>query len=208
MREEKILNSQMNCIVQYDYDDVFSIEDVEGRRLYINYEIEDEIFTNMVYHILRYNRLDKDKPIEERKPIILYINSPGGSVTAGFGLIDVMLQSETPIYTVNQGTCYSMAFLIFLAGHRRFAMQNSTFLCHDGSSIICDSMSKVKDRIEFETGQMTEHIKKYIMSQTNIDEKLYDDKHRIEWYMYPEEAKDNGIVTHIVGKDCKLSEIL
>lgn len=60
------------------YEDKFDIEDNEGRRIYLNCEVDEGVVDGAVYHILRYNRLDKDIPVEDRKPIIIYINSPGG----------------------------------------------------------------------------------------------------------------------------------
>ena len=192
----------------YCYEDKFQIEDLEERHLYINSGIDEAVIDSIVYHILRYNRLDKGIPREERKPIILYLNSPGGNVTDGFGVIDAMIQSQTPVYTVNLAMCYSMGFLIFLAGEKRFGMPSSTYLCHDGSSFAFDSMSKLKDRMEFETGQMEQHTKDYILSRTKIDAKTYEEKYRTEWYMYSEEAKKYNIVTHIVGKDCNFDDIL
>ena len=48
----------------------------------------------------------------------------------------------------------------------------------------------------------------YVISRTTISSELYDNKYRTEWYMYPEEAKENGVVTHIVGKDCGMDDIL
>lgn len=203
MKREEIKESYSYC-----YEDKFQIEDLEERHLYINSSIDEAVIDSIVYHILRYNRIDKGIPREERKPIILYLNSPGGNVTDGFGVIDAMIQSQTPVYTVNLAMCYSMGFLIFLAGEKRFGMPNSTYLCHDGSSFAFDSMSKLKDRMEFETGQMEQHTKDYILSRTKIDAKTYEKKYRTEWYMYPEEAKEYDIVTHIVGKDCNFDDIL
>lgn len=203
MEREKIQESYNYC-----FEDKFQIEELEERHLYINGGIDENVMENITYHILRYNRLDKDIPTEKRKPIILYLNSPGGNVTDGFGVIDSIIQSQTPVYTVNLAMCYSMGFLIFLAGEKRFGMPNSTYLCHDGSSFAYDSMSKLKDRMEFETGQMEQHTKNYILSRTKIDTKIYDEKYRTEWYMYPEEAKKYDIVTHIIGKDCTLNDVL
>ena len=79
---------------------------------------------------------------------------------------------------------------------------------HDGSSYAYDSIGKLKDRMEFELGQMEERIKKYVVSRTNIAEKMYVKNYRKEWYFYPEEAKNLGVVTHIVGIDCDIDEIL
>ena len=109
------------------YDEL-EFEEIRNRRLYINSIIDEEIISSIVFHILKYNREDKGVPIESRKPIILYINSPGGSVIDGYGLIDAILCSKTPVYTVNQALCASMGFLIFLAGQKRFSMPRSEFL--------------------------------------------------------------------------------
>ncbi len=103
-------------VYNYCYEDRFQVEDLEGRRLYINGEIDANVIDNVVYYIMRYNRIDKGIPVNERKPIIIYINSPGGSVVDGYGVIDTILLSETPVYTVNVAQCASMGFLIYLAG--------------------------------------------------------------------------------------------
>lgn len=191
------------------FTDKFEIEDFEQRRLFLNSEVDESIITSLAYHILRYNRIDKDVPVEERTPILLYINSPGGSVSDGYGLIDVILASKTPVYTVNQGLCASMGFLIFIAGHKRFSMQHSEFLMHDGScGLMFESTAKMKDRIDFEAGQLEQMTKNYIMSHTNIDEVTYDAKYRMEWYTLPDEAKSYGICDFIIGKDCDIDEII
>ena len=105
--------------VTADYFDRFEIEETENRRLYLNSAIDESILDSIVFQIMRFNRLDKDIPVEQRKPIVIYINSPGGCVSDGYGLIDVILNSKTPVYTVNQALCASMGFLIFLAGSKR-----------------------------------------------------------------------------------------
>ena len=162
------------------------IEEINGRRLYINSVIDENVIDTIVYHILRFNRDDKGIPKEDRRPIFLYINTPGGSVVDGFGLIDAVICSKTPIYTINQALCASMGFLIFLAGEKRFTMPHSEFLMHDGSGFACDSMAKMKDRMEFETQQLEKMVKEYIMERSDIDDDLYDNKYRIEWYMLRE----------------------
>jgi len=195
-------------IYNYSWSDRFELEDLDERRLYINCSIDDSIIEAIVYHILRYNRLDKGIASEYRKPIIIYINSPGGSVCDGYGLIDAIQSSLTPVYTVNQALCASMGFLIFLAGHKRYSMKRSEFLMHDGSTAGWDSTAKMKDRMDFETNQLEQMTKEYIMSRTNISDALYNEKYRVEWYMLPTEAKQNGILDYIVGEDCTIDEII
>ena len=197
-------------VMNFHYSETYEIKDLAERRLFINGEINDEVIDTIVYHILNYNREDKDieRP-EDRNPIILYINSPGGSVYSGYALISAMQCSKTPIYTVNQGMCASMAFLIFLAGSRRYSMLNSTFLMHDGQSgAMFETTSKLRDRVEFETGQLEQHTKEYVLSRTSINEKFYDEKYRVEWYMLPSEAEKYSICDYIVGEDCTIDEII
>lgn len=192
----------------YSYSDRFDFEDLENRRIYINCDIDENVIDSAVYHIFRYNRIDKDISVEERKPIIIYINTPGGVITDGYCLIDAIRSSVTPVYTVNIGTCYSMGFLIFIAGKKRYCMQSSTFLCHDGFSGAVDSMNKLRDRVEFETGEMEEYTMNYIIEQTKITKKQYTANKRKEWYFYPNEAKELGVTDYIVGVDCDIYEIL
>ena len=71
----------------YTLSDNFEMEDLDERRLYINDVIDDDVITNIGYHILRYNRLDKGIDVKERHPIILYLNTDGGSVYSGNTLI-------------------------------------------------------------------------------------------------------------------------
>lgn len=202
------MKKEREIIYNYTYDDAYDEESVETRRMYLNSDVDESIITDLVFHILRYNRIDKGVPREERKPIVLYINSPGGSVSAGYGLIDAIMASETPVYTVNLAMCASMGFLIYIAGEKRYSFPHSEFLMHDGSTMGFDSTAKMKDRMEFETIQLEKMTKEYIMSRTKINEQLYNEKYRCEWYFLPNEGKEIGAVDFIIGKDCFIDEIL
>ena len=192
----------------YCYEDKFQMEDVEGRRLYLNCTIDETVVDTAVYQIMRYNRMDKDIPVEDRKPIIIYINSPGGCVSDGYSLIDAIRLSKTPVYTVNLALAASMGFLIFIAGHKRYAMPHSEFLLHDGSTFAVDSTAKLRDRIEFETIELENETRRYILSRTRIDEELYNEKYRCEWYFLPQKAKEVGATDYIIGEDCEMDEII
>ena len=195
-------------VYSMSYSDEYDLEDLKQRRLYIDDEIDEDVIDRILYHIMRYNREDKGLPIESRQPIILYISTPGGDVVSGFGLIDGIINSITPVYTVNLAMEYSMGFLIGIAGHKRYAMPHSTFLLHDGQSFAYDSSAKLADRMDFESHQMEVKVKELVVSHTKISSDVYDEKRRVEWYMYPEEAKSNGVTDYIIGIDCKMEDIL
>lgn len=192
----------------YTLLDSFEMEDIDERRLYINDVINDEVITTIGYHILRYNRLDKGIDVKERKPIMLYLNTVGGSLFAGNSLISLIKSSKTPVYTVNLGVCLSMGFLIFLAGKKKYALDNSIFLLHDGANGGMDSTAKLVDRIEFEKNVIEKKIKEYVLENTAITSKSYDKNYRKEWYMDVDKAKELEIVDYIIGEDCDIDEIL
>lgn len=192
----------------YTYADKFAMEDEYSRHIYINNDIDENIIDNAVYHIFRYNAIDKKVPAEERRPIIIYINSYGGNIVDGYSLIDAICVSKTPVYTVNIGCCLSMAFLIFIAGHKRYSMLHSEFLLHEGSIYNGNSMAKFKDHFDFHFNQVEQATKDFVLQHTKITESDFVANSRREWYFMPEEAKNLGAVDYIVGKDCTLNEII
>ena len=188
-------------------EEIFYLKDLKQRKLFLNADIDQFSVSDIVRHIMQINKEDKDIEPSERKPILLYITSNGGEVDSGFELIDVILNSKTPVYTINLGYQYSMGFLIGLAGHKRFATRNAKFLMHDGSNFIYNSGTKAQDQMEFNK-RVEERIKKYILSRSSLTSEEYDSKLRVEWYLFAEEAKDKGFIDSIIGEDCDIDDII
>lgn len=194
--------------LNYTFEDMFSQEDIDNRHLFLNAQIDENTVEFIVYHILRYNLMDYDLKPSDRMPIMLYINSPGGYVAEGYSIIDAISCSDTPVYTVNIGKCDSIAFLIYIVGHKRYSFPHSEFLMHDGFVYTSDTAAKAKDRIEFEVDQINNITKELVLKNTDITSEFYDGVYRKEWYFLPDEGKKYGIVDYIVGSDCTLSDIL
>ena len=188
-------------------DEIFYFKDIQQRKLFITEDIEQLTVNDIIKHILQMNKEDDGVPAEERKPILLYISSNGGESDSGFSLIDVILNSVTPVYTINLGYQYSMAFLIGLAGTKRFATRHAKFLMHDGSHFVFNSGAKLRDQMDFEV-VVEERVKQYVLSRSRVSEEEYDEKFRVEWYMFADEAKEKGFVDYIIGEDCDINEII
>ncbi len=188
-------------------NDIFYLKDLKQRKLFLSEDVNQYSVGDIVKNILQYNREDYGVPSEGRKPILLYVSSNGGEVDAGFELIDAIRCSKTPVYTINLGYQYSMGFLIGLAGHRRYAMEHSKFLLHDGSNFIYNSGAKAQDQMEFNR-KVEDRVKQYILSRSKLASEEYDSKLRVEWYMFSDEAKEKGFVDYIIGKDCDIDEII
>lgn len=188
-------------------DEIFYLKDLKQRKLFLNADIDQLSVADIVRHIMQINREDIEIEPEKRQPILLYITSNGGDVNSGFELIDIIINSKTPVYTINLGYQYSMGFLIGLAGHVRFATSNAKFLMHDGSNFVYNSSAKAQDQMEFQR-KVEEHIKNYILSRSSLTTAEYDSKLRVEWYLFAEEAKEKGFVDYIIGKDCDINCII
>lgn len=188
-------------------EEMLYVKDLKQRKFFLTTEIDQSTVGDIVRHIMQINKEDKDIPAENRKPILLYIASNGGEVDSGFELIDVILSSKTPVYTINMGYQYSMGFLIGLAGHKRFAAKNAKFLMHDGSNMVYGNSSKVQDRVRFDA-RVEERVRDYVLARSSITPEEYDSKFRVEWYMFADEAKEKGFTDYIIGIDCDLDEII
>lgn len=188
-------------------DELFYLRDLKQRKLFINDAIEQFSVHDVVRHIMQFNAEDKGKRYDEREPIKLYITSCGGEVDAGFELIDVIRASETPVYTINLGCWYSMAFLIGIAGHKRYATKTAKLLMHDGSVFTYNSGAKAQDQMEFQK-RVEKRIRDFVIERSNVTAEEYDGKLRVEWYMFADEAKEKGLIDVIIGEDCPLSEVV
>lgn len=188
-------------------EEIFYLKDLKQRKLFLTTEISQCTVEEVVKHIMQFNAEDKGIDPAERRPILLYVASNGGEIDSGFELIDVIMNSKTPVYTINMGYQYSMGFLIGLAGHKRFATANAKFLMHDGSSVIWNSGAKAQDQMEFQK-RVERRIKNYIISRSKITEKEYDSKLRVEWYLFADEAKEKGFCDYIIGVDCEMDEVI
>ena len=189
-------------------DEYLIYQDRQERRIYLNTAIdysegvivvcESSVAGEIAELILEYNREDKGKLPEERLPIKLYINSPGGDVTSGFAIISAIEISKTPVYTINIGQWSSMAFLIGICGHKRFSLPYTTFLMHDGSLIAAGSTNKVKDKMKFDERFENEVIKAHVLKHSTMKPVEYDALACVEYYMLPKDALEHGFIDEIV----------
>lgn len=182
-------------------------ENLEQRVLVLNDEINDAVIENYILYILKWNREDKNIPVDKRVPITIYINSPGGSAMDGFCLCDAILGSITPVRGICFALAASMGYHIYLSTHERYAWRNSIFLQHDGEICVANSRSKAKDTMKF-FDNMEERTKEYVLDRTTMTEEFYDKVYEQEYWFYADEAKELGVVDKIIGVDCTLDDIL
>jgi ATP-dependent Clp protease protease subunit len=157
----------------------------------------DEIDTHMANVIIaQILLLEAEDP---EKDIIIYINSPGGSVIDGLAIYDAMKLSRAPISTICIGQAASMASVLLLAGSKgkRYAVKNARIMIHQGSG---GTEGQATD-IEIYTKELLrlEHLINEIMSEHTGQSiaNLVKDQMR-DNYMSAQEALDYGIVDKLI----------
>jgi len=178
-------------------DKLFEVSDILSRSILIE-SIEEDTGTIVSNSIRFFNYIDEEAqiPVEQRKPIKIFINSTGGYLTSTFTVIDAISFSKTPVYTINIGCAYSGGFLIFISGHKRMTYPNASFLFHEGSASIGGDANKFQNQADFYKKQR-EIIKKIVLSKTNIDENLYNSHIKDDWWILSDEAIELKIADKI-----------
>lgn len=139
----------------------------------------------------------------------VFINSGGGDVDAGFGLIDTMMNLPIPVWTINVGEAASMGLSIFLAGERRFAFPHSNFMAHSISyDKGQDKLDEQESYLEFCKLKQRQHAE-YYSQRTKKTTKWWLAKYReADYWFDAHEAMKLGIVTDIADTAVIFNEII
>lgn len=171
--------------------------DLENRIIWLDGEVED---TNLdiVSKIINWNREDKGKSINERKPIKIYVNSVGGSLDIADTLVSVINISKTPVYGVALSMVASAASLIYLSCHKRFALPNAYFILHKGSmQNLGGNYNEIQAAMEDYKVQI-ERMEKFYIDNTSYPEEVIKEKIKSDWYIHCDEAMKYNIVTDLI----------
>jgi ATP-dependent Clp protease protease subunit len=155
----------------------------------------DEMIANIVVAQLLFLQMD-----DAKKDIHLYINSPGGSVTAGLAIYDTMQFVTCDVNTYCIGMAASMGAVLLAAGTKgkRYALPNSDIMIHQVSGGAQGQASDVERTVEY-MFRLKRRLIKILSHHTGKDEKkVHDDSDR-DYYMTADEAKAYGLVDEVVN---------
>lgn len=178
-----------------DFGDNIYNQLLKERIVFLGTQVDDDIANRIAAQMLYLEGQDTDKDIW------LYINSPGGSVTAGMAIYDTMQFLTSNVATICMGLAASMGQFLLCAGTagKRFALPHARIMMHQPSggiqgqasdiAIQAEQMIYIKklmaERIAFHTGQSVDQIR--------------EDSERDRWFT-AEEAKDYGIIDNVIIK--------
>jgi len=180
--------------------DIFS-RLLKERIIFIGDAIEDTMANLIIAQLLF---LESEDP---ERDIYLYINSPGGVVTAGLAIYDTMQYLKAPVNTICIGQAASMGAVLLASGAKgkRYALPNSRIMIHQGSGGFRGNTPDVLIQVkELET--LVNKLLKILAFHTGQDfEKVRRDVDR-DRFMSAEEAKAYGLIDEIfVGKESLIS---
>ncbi|MFD1780611.1 ATP-dependent Clp endopeptidase proteolytic subunit ClpP [Fredinandcohnia salidurans] len=195
-KEENNLNSIPYVIEQSSRGersyDIYS-RLLKDRIILIGDEINDSVANSIVAQLLFLAADDPDKDIS------LYINSPGGSTSAGFAIFDTMQYIKPDIRTICTGMAASFGAMLLLAGTKgkRFALPNSEIMIHQPLGGVRGQATEIEISAK-RILKLREHTNQIISERTGQPvEKVAKDTDR-DYFMSAEEAKEYGIIDGII----------
>ncbi|WP_028543551.1 ATP-dependent Clp endopeptidase proteolytic subunit ClpP [Paenibacillus taiwanensis] len=166
---------------------------LKDRIIFLGSAIDDDVANSIIAQLLF---LAADDP---EKDIFLYINSPGGSVTAGMAILDTMQHIKPDVSTICVGLAASMGSLLLTAGapNKRFALPNSEIMIHQPLGGVRGQASDIKIHADWiiKTRQKLNQI--YVDRTGQPMEKIERDTDR-DNFMSAEDAKEYGIVDAVL----------
>jgi len=160
----------------------------------------DDIFANLVIAQLLF--LEAEDP---EKDINLYVNTPGGSVTAGLGIYDTMQYVKPPINTICLGQAASMGAFLLTAGTKgkRFALPNARVMIHQPMGGFQGQATEI-DIHAREILKIRERLNEIMAKHTGQPlERISQDTER-DYFMSAEEAKRYGLIDEVITRPPKL----
>ena len=168
---------------------------LKERIIFLSGQVEDNMATVIVAQLLF---LESENP---KKEINLYINSPGGVVTAGLSIYDTMHYIKCPVYTVCMGQAASMGSLLLAAGEAgmRFALPNARVMVHQPSGGFRGQASDIELHAK-EIGSLKRRLNNIYVKHTGQEYDVIERALDRDNFMSAEEAKTFGIVDQVYEK--------
>lgn len=170
--------------------------DEQDRIFWLNDGVEN-CAQDLIEMILRCNKDDKDIPMQERRPIKIFIDSCGGDAVFMWSIINMIEISKTPVWTINYCTAYSAAAEILASGHVRLGLKGSNVMVHSGSCTYSGQADQVESTKKY-FDKLSKKTVDHLMSKTKIDSKIFKRKATVDWFMDEDEALENGVIDKIV----------
>lgn len=168
---------------------------LRDRIIVVGGEIEPAMANSIVAQLLF---LESENPNAD---ISMYINSPGGDVSAGWAIMDTMQYIKAPVSTIGMGLVASMGSVLLAAGEKgkRFALPNTSIMIHQPLGGFQGQVTDVEIRVKKMQRTKQTLIKQMSEFTGRKEKELFDAMERDNW-MNPDEAKKFGLIDGILER--------
>ena len=166
---------------------------LQDRIIFLGTEIDDGVANVIIAQLLFLDNQSTDKDIK------LYINSPGGSVTAGMAIFDTMQYIKSDVSTICIGLAASMAAVLLAAGKpsKRFALPNSEIMIHQVMGGMEGQASDIKIRAE-RILRIKDRLNKILSERTGKDLKIIEKDTDRDYFLNAEQAFKYGLIDKVI----------
>lgn len=173
---------------------------LRDRVIFIGDQIDDQIANLVIAELLFLEKEDPDADID------IYINSPGGSVSAGLAMFDVMSHIKCDVATICVGIAMSMGSVLLAGGTpgKRYALPNARIMIHQASGGYQGSVADARIYLEEMNRQYDTIIDIYAHTTGQTSDRLRRDCDR-DYHLSACEAKEYGLIDHVLDSQRKRS---
>ncbi len=168
---------------------------LKDRIVFLGTDVDDFVCNAVIAQLLFLESEDPDKDVQ------IYINSPGGVVTAGVGIYDTMQYVRCPVSTMCIGQAASMGAILLAAGQkkRRFSLPNSRIMIHQPLGGARGQATDIEIQAR-EIKRIKDLLIQILVDATNKDrEQIANDIER-DFYLTAAEAKEYGLIDEVIPK--------
>lgn len=176
--------------------DIISFILKKDRKIYLDEDVSESTIS-IQQMIMYWNKEDAGKPVEERKPIMLYVMSYGGDLDYMWMIVDAIETSITPVYTINLGVAHSAASIIFMSGKKRFMAKRAKIVVHEGSASFSGDAVKVLDASD-DYKKALKTMKDYILERSQIPKTILYKKRANDWTLDSNYCLENKVCDKII----------
>lgn len=163
---------------------------LKDRIIILGCEITDDVANIIISELLYLDSINNE-------PIKLYINSPGGSVSAGFAIYDTINHIKSDVNTICMGIAASMAAFLLSSGNKRYALPNAEVMIHQPLGGVQGQATEIKIAAQHIL-KIKEKLNKILAKNTKQDfDKICADTER-DYFMDSKEAVEYGIIDEIL----------
>ena len=168
---------------------------LKDRIVFMGEQVTDDMANILIAQFLFLESEDPDKDIN------LYINSPGGSITAGLAIYDTMQYVKPDVATICTGQASSMAALLLAAGSKgkRYALPHSRIMIHQPMGATQGQATDIEIQAK-EIMRLKKAMTELFAFHTGQDKKRIGDDTERDYFMSGQEALDYGIVDKVISK--------